>query len=367
MSCTESVETLVIGGGQAGLAVGYYLRQRGLRFIILDASERTGNSWRRRWDSLRVFTPARFNGLPGMAFPAAPRSYPTKDECADFLEAYAKQFELSIRHRVRVDRLWKEGDRFVAVAGERRFEAAHVVVAMSSYQQPYAPPFAEDLDSNIVQLHSSEYKNPSQLREGGVLVVGASDSGGEISLEASKKHHTWLSGRFPPEVPFRVDSTFGRFVGVPFVIGLLFQHVLNTSTPVGRVLRSKVVARGVGPNVRVKRRDIAAAGIENVPRTSGVRGGRPLLEDDRVLDVSNVIWCTGFRPDFTWIDLPVFGGVENPKEPLHDRGIVDSQPGLYFVGLFFTYALSSSLFRGIGRDAGHVVKRIAAGRTTQLI
>ena len=355
----ERVETVVVGGGQAGLAVGYHLARRGLPFVILDADERIGDPWRNRWDSLRVFTPARFNGLPGMPFPAPGHSFPTKEEVADYLEAYAARFELPVRTGVRVDGLSRNGARFLVTSGDLRFEAENVVVAMATYQVPRVPPFAQELDPDLVQMHSGEYRNPSQLRDGGVLVVGAGNSGAEIALDVVSGHPTWLSGRHPGHIPFRIEGVTGRLLGVSLVIGFLFHHLLAVNTPVGRKVRPKLL-HATGPVVRVKPKDIADAGIERVPRVAGVQDGLPVLEDQRVLDVSNVIWCTGFRPDFSWIDLPVFGEEEEPKEPLHDRGIVANEPGLYFVGLFFVYALSSSLLRGVGRDAERVVKAIAS-------
>lgn len=352
------VDTIVIGGGQAGLAVGYHLAQRGIPFVILDAKPRIGDAWRDRWDSLRVFTPARYDGLPGMPFPAPRTSFPTKDEIADYLEHYATRFELPVQKGVRVERLWeKEGHFFVSTTG-RELQARNVVVAMSSYQLPRVPDFASELDPKIVQLHSSQYRNPAQLRDGAVLVVGASDSGCEIALEAAKSRPTYLSGELPPHVPFRIESKFGRYIGVPLVVGQLFHRVLAISTPIGRKVRPNLVG-AVGPNVRVKPQDIVAAGIERVPRVTDVEEGLPELADGRVLDVPNVIWCTGFRPDFSWIDLPVFGDKADPKEPMHHAGIVAHTPGLYFVGLFFLYSLSSSLLRGVGRDAERIVKAIA--------
>jgi putative flavoprotein involved in K+ transport len=356
VSQPERVETVVVGGGQAGLSVGYHLAQRGLPFVILDANQRIGDAWRQRWDSLRLFTPARYDGLPGMPFPAPGRSFPTKNEMADYLEAYAARFELPVRTGVRVGRLSRHGDRFLVTAGDRRFEADNVVVAMSSHEIPWVPPFSRELDPAVVQMHAAEYRNPSQLREGSVLVVGAHDSGTEIALDVASEHPTWLSGRDPGHVPFRIESAVGRRLGVPMVM-FMFYRVLTVNTPIGRKMRPKLL-RHAGPVVRVKPRDLAAAGIERVPKMVGVRNGLPLLEDQRVLEVGNVIWCTGFRPDFSWIDLPVFG--EDDIEPIHQRGIVAIEPGLYFVGLFFLHAASSGLVGGVGRDAEHVVEAIVS-------
>jgi putative flavoprotein involved in K+ transport len=356
---THRYEAIIIGGGQAGLATGYYLQQQGGDFVILDASERIGDSWRARWDSLRLFTPARYDGLPGMPFPAPPHYFPPKDEMADYLASYASRFELPVELGVWVDRLAREGERFVVTAGERRFEADNVVVAMATYQTPWTPSFAQDLDPGIVQMHSADYRNPSQLQDGGVLIVGAGNSGSEIGLEVARDHPTWISGRDVGHVPFRIETRAAQHLFIPFVIRFLFHRVLTVDTPIGRKMRPKFLSQG-GPLVRVKPQDMDAAGIQRVPKAVSVQDGRPVVGDGRVLDVANVIWCTGFRPDFSWIDLPIFAGEEKPKEPRHERGIVVNEPGLYFVGLFFLYALSSSLLTGVGRDAAYIADQIAS-------
>jgi putative flavoprotein involved in K+ transport len=355
----ERVETVVVGGGQAGLAVGYYLAQQGLPFVILDSNERIGDSWRKRWDSLRLFTPARFNNLPGMPFPGPGHSFSTKDEVGDYLEAYAARFELPVRTGVRVERLSRNATRFVVEAGGRLFEAENVVVAMATHQVPRVPAFGHKLDPGILQLHSAEYRNPSQLQHGGVLVVGVGNSGAEIAVEVVKEHPTWLAGKETGRVPFRIERPPARFVFLPLMFRLIGHRIVTVRTPIGRKLRPKLLSHGA-PLVRVKPEDIVAAGVERVPRVVDARDGLPLLQDGRVLEVENVIWCTGFRPDFSWIDLPVFGHEEEPKEPTHERGIVPSEPGLYFVGLFFLYAMSSGFLPGVARDARHVVKDIAS-------
>jgi putative flavoprotein involved in K+ transport len=360
-SGAEHIETVIIGGGQAGLSVGYHLARRGRRFVILDANQRIGDPWRTRWDSLRLFTAARYDGLPGWPFPAPAWSFPTKDEVADYLEAYAARFELPVRTGVRVDRLSREGDRYVVAAGKNRLEADQVVVAAGAYQRPRIPTLAADLDPGILQLHSSQYRNPSQLQEGGVLVVGAANSGAEIALEVSREHRTWLSGRHPGQEPYRPGSSRWDRLLIP-VIWFLTTHVLTVKTPLGRAVRQRFHiggghhSRGL-PLARIRPKDLAAAGIERVPRATGVRGGRPVLDDGRDLEVANVIWCTGFVPDFDWIDLLV---VAEAGGPVHDRGVVGSEPGLYFVGLVFQYALASSLVGGVGRDAEHIAEHIAA-------
>jgi putative flavoprotein involved in K+ transport len=356
---TERFETIVIGGGQAGLATGYQLARRGLPFVILDAGERVGASWRNRWESLRLFTPARYDSLPGMPFPAPASTYPTKDEMADYLESYAASFNLPIRGGVKADRLFKEGERFVVTAGDLRFVADNVVVATGAYHSPRVPAFASKLDPSILQMHSSQYRDQAQLREGGVLVVGAANSGAEIALDLAPHHRTWLSGRDPGQEPTRAGSLADRLF-VP-VMWFVASRVVNVRNPIGRKVRDRFInpSRGI-PLGRARRKDIIAAGIERVPRTTDVRDGYPMLEDGQILDVSNVIWCTGFVPDYSWIDLPVVG--ENGY-PTQNRGVVESQPGLYFMGLLFLSTLSSALVGGVGRDAEHIAAHLMSTRS----
>jgi putative flavoprotein involved in K+ transport len=347
----EHYETIVVGGGQAGLSVGYQLARRNRPFIILDASERIGDSWRSRWDSLRLFTPARFDGLAGMSFPASPHYFPTKDEMADYLERYASHFHLPVRSGVRVDRLSRngEGNRFHIEAGDRLYEADSVVVAMSNFQYPQVPSFAGTLNPEIVQLHGSEYRNPSQLREGRVLVVGAGNSGAEIAMEVVKSHPTWLAGRDVGQIPFDITGFLGRLFLVRLALRGLFHHVLTVDTPIGRKARPKILSQG-GPLIRTKRKHLAAAGVQFVSRVAGVRDGMPVLDDGNSLDFENVIWCTGYKSGFSWIDLPIHG----EHEPTHQRGVVDSEPGLYFVRLEFLYSLSSIMIHALERDAERI-------------
>jgi putative flavoprotein involved in K+ transport len=351
---TERYETVIVGGGQAGLATGYHLAGLGRSFVILDAGARVGDPWRGRWDSLRLYTPARYSGLPGWPFPADPGHFPTRDEVADYLEAYAARFELPVRPLTRVDRLTRHGDRFLVAAGGRRFEAANVVVASGAYQLPKLPGFAAELDPGILQLHSSAYRRPDQLRDGGVLVVGAGNSGAEIALELSATHPTWLSGRHPGNEPFRAGGRFDRLT-TP-AIWFAFSRVLSVGNPLGRRLRPRLL-EAAAPLARVRRRDLTAAGVERVPPTAGARGGLPLLADGRTLEVANVVWCTGYRHDFGWIDLPVF---DDDGRPRHDRGVVPGQPGLFFVGLFFQTSITSALLGGVGSDAGHVTAKLTS-------
>ena len=355
----EHIDTLVIGGGQSGLSVGYQLSRRGIPFLIVDAGDRVGHVWRSRWDSLRLFTPAKFSGLAGMPFPAHKNAFLTKDAMADYLEEYARRFELPIQTGVKVDRLSRRGDGFVAEAGGRRIVADHVIVAMSSYQRPRVPEFAGELDPSILQMHSIDYRNPAQLRKGDVLLVGAGNSGSEIAMELSRHgHRVWMSGRKTGEIPFRIDGKASLFVLGRIVLRFLYHRILTVDTPIGRKARPGMLHSG-GPLVRVKGRDLRRAGVERVPKTVGIRGGLPVLEDGRVLEVANVIWCTGFRPGFSWIDMPIFDEYGDPE---HEKGLVPKVPGLYFVGLFFLYSLSSEMIHGLERDADRIAEAVAAKR-----
>ena len=353
----ERYETIVIGGGQAGLAVGYHLKQEGGGpFAILDRSERIGDQWRERWDSLRLYSPAFRDSLPGMPFPAPRASYPTAKEFADYLDAYAARFELPVHNGVSIDLLTREDGRYVATAGDRRFEADNVVVATGKFLKPYVPAFADELDPSITRLHSHDYRNLSQLQKGPVLVVGASHSGSDIAFEAAAEHQVILSGKDNGQIPVPIESRRGRF----FFRGLLFvgTHVLTVDTPLGRKLRPHI-RHGGGPLLRYRRKDLRNAGVARVlARTVGVEDGLPVLDDGRVLDVRNVVWCTGFRPDFSWIDVPFEVGDDG--YPVQYRGAVDSAPGLYFVGLLFLHSFTSMLVGGTGRDAERVVKHLVA-------
>jgi putative flavoprotein involved in K+ transport len=361
---TERIQTIVVGGGQAGLSVGYHLSRRNLPFVILDANDRIGDSWRARWDSLRLFTPARLDSLDGMPFPAPPFAFPTKNEMADYLAAYADRFHLPVQNGVRVERLTREDNRYVVTTGDRTFEAEHVVVAMANYQQPRVPAFAGELAPAIFQLHSSTYRRPSQLQPGGVLLVGAGNSGSEIAIELSRHgRQVWMSGRDTGHVPFRINGFAARHGLTRFLLRFVFHRVLTTSTPLGRKVRPRILSHG-GPLIRVKPSDLAAAKVERVPRIAGVRGGQPFLEDGRVLDVTNVIWCTGFAPSCSWIDLPIFGADGEPRQV---RGCVTGEPGLYFVGRQFLYAMSSTMIHGVGRDADYVAKAIEMSIATRQV
>ena len=353
-------DTVVIGGGQAGLITGYALQQHDIDYVILDGSARVGDAWRSRWDSLSLFTQAFMNGLPGMEFPGDKNAFVSKDEVADFLEDYARLMDLPVRLNTRVKNLSQDGDRFVIDTGDTTFTARNVIVAMADYQKPAIPSFASNLDPGIIQMHTSEYKNPAQLKDGPVLVVGLGNSGADIALDVAQTHETIVSGTESGSVPFKLESPFGRTVGTRLV-RFAMVRVLNTSTPIGRRARPKLMAQGP-PLVRVRPKELEEAGVTRVGRTTGVENGKPVVGDGQALDVSNVIWCTGYRPGFDWIDIPVF---DDQRMPIHQRGIVTDVPGLYFVGLFFLHAMWSETITGVQPDVQHIVKHLVEQRTTQ--
>ena len=350
----EHIETVVIGAGQAGLSTAYHLKRRGHDCVVLDAHRRVGDNWRHQWDTLRLFTPAKYDGLPGLPFPGDPWAFPVKDEVADYLESYARRWDLPVHTGVRVRRLGRADGCYVLDTDGGTLTADNVVVATGPFgRTPHLPPFAADLDPSTLQLHSSEYRRPDQLAPGPVLVVGASHSGGDIAYELAATHPVVLCGPDRGQLPLHIESRAAHSV-VPVLV-FLARHLLTRRTPVGRQMMDEVRFHG-GPLIRVRREDLAARGVDRrEARMSGARDGRPELEDGTVLDVTNIVWCTGFRQRFEWIDLPVLGEDGWPREL---RGVVEGCPGLFFCGLSFQSGFGSMVFFGVGRDAEYVARRI---------
>ena len=355
---TERYDVVIIGAGQAGLAAGYHLAKRKIPFLILEEHARIGDNWRTRWESLRLYSPAAVDGLPGTRFPAKRFAYPSGREMGDYLESYARTWKLPVRTGVHVDSLRQRDDGrdgFVIEAGDQRIEADQVIVATGAFKDPRVPDFAGQLDPSIRQLHSSAYRSPSQLQDGPVLVVGASHSGADIAVEAATAgHRTVLAGHILAQLPVPLESRRGQVI-MPIMF-LLAKHLLTLRTPIGRKMAPEI-RKGGGPLLRVRRPDLDRAGVERSEvRVQGVSGGKPVLGDGRAIDVANVVWCTGFRPDFSWIEMPI---VDADGWPVQTRGVVDSVPGLYFLGLLFQYSFTSMLVAGAGRDAAFVADRLA--------
>lgn len=345
----EQVDTAVIGAGQAGLATGFHLKKQGQDFLILDSHARTGDVWRNRWDSLRLFTPAQHDSLPGLPFPANRGTFPSKDAMAEYLEAYAGNWNLPVRHGVQVTGIERDDGRYRIQSSSGPILAKNVVVASGANARPRIPAFAEGLDSGIHQLHGAEYANPGSVPPGDVLVVGSGTSGVEIALELASSHRTYIAGT----PPFHVPGPVTRYAGGLW--WLLIHNVMNRSTPIGRKVAVGFTKHGA-PLIRASTKELDAAGVTRLLRLTGTHGGQPLLDDGQTLPVSTVIWATGYQPDFAWIQgLPA----DEDGWPLTCRGAVEQLPGLFFVGMPFQYGLTSGLVGGVGRDAEHVAGLIA--------
>jgi putative flavoprotein involved in K+ transport len=353
-----SVQTVVVGGGPSGLVVAYYLSRSGEDFVVLEADARIGDSWRRRYDSLRLFSPPAYASLPGWRIaPAA--TFPTREEMADYLEAYAARFRLPVHTDSAVRRVSRSADgRFLVETSRGEYRAQRVVVATGMHQVPQVPSVAAELDPSIRQLTSISYRNLKQLAPGGVLVVGAGNSGTDIALEAAAAGHpTWIAGRHPGQVPFDIDSPASR-PGIAVAM-FVFRHVLTLRTPMGRKQRSAHTGHGVNL-VRNKLADLEAAGITRIGRIDAVSDGRPVSSDGVRPDVSTVVWCTGSRPDHSFLDLPL--RYDDDGLPRHDRGVAE-EPGLYFLGLSFQFALASETIQGLARDARWIVRQLRRAGT----
>jgi putative flavoprotein involved in K+ transport len=360
-SAPREVDTLIIGAGQAGLSTAYWLQQSGCSALVVDSHARVGDQWRQRYASLRLNTPAKYDGQPGLRFPAPGHSYPTGHELGDYLESYAVTMGIEVRCNTVVTDIERQaGDVYLVTCRDTSFLAHQVVVSTGGEQHPQVPEFAEQLDPGIRQLHSHDYRGPEQLLPGPVLVVGASQSGADLALEAAQAgHQTWLSGEVKGEIPVPFGSRRSRIV-LPF-LWFLANHVLTLSTPIGRRAQASV-RKGGTPLVRVRREDLTRAGVRLVEeRTVGVEGGMPRLADGQVLDVCTVLWCTGFRQDFSLVDASVIGP---DGWPLDEAGMVPSSPGLYFGGLLYQRGFYSMLVGGAARDskrtARHIAQRSAA-------
>ena len=345
------IGTVVVGGGQAGLVMGYYLHRKKADFVILEAHQRVGDVWRHRYDSLKLFSIPRYASLPGLRIPV--RGFPVRDEFADYLEQYAAHFQLPVRTGVRVLRVRRhdDGSLFVETT-DGSYLAESVVVATGAHQRAFTPDFAAEIDPSVAQLHSMDYRHTGQLAPGGVLVVGAANSGSDVALDAAAAGHpTWLAGRHPGQVPVDIDSRRAR----PFipVIMFMFKHVLTLRTPMGRKARPEVLAHGV-QLVRNKLADLDAAGIVRIGRISGVHEGQPVTEDGPVPDITTIVWCTGSHPDYRFLDLP---GVDAEERPQERRG-ASPESGLYFLGLEFQFALASGTIQGLDRDARYLVRQM---------
>ncbi len=345
----DTVDVIVVGAGQAGLAIGWYLARLGLRFQVLEASAELGRCWRSRWDSLTLFTPAQYDALPGMPFPAPADTYPTKEPVADYLQAYADAFRLPVRLNSRVTSLSRSGDDFEVRTADETFSARRVVVATGPFQVPFIPTAAGGLDSAVTQIHSADYRNPQALPDGPVLVVGGGNSGLQIAEELSASRRVDVSmGTSPPMLPQRLA---GRDLFWWLTrLGLM-------RVPAESRLGRRVQARGEFV-IGTSRRQLKRAGVTFRPRLVGADGRTVRFADGSTLDVGVVVWATGYRSDYSWISVP---GVVRNGRVAHRRGVTDV-PGLYFLGLSWQHTRGSALLGFLDEDARHIADRIAADR-----
>lgn len=339
-------DVVIVGGGQAGLAMGHALAQRGLRFVILDAGPRVGHVWRSRWDSLRLFTPARYSALPGLAFPGDPESYPGKEAVADYLERYASEFSLPVRHNEAVQSLRSlPAGGFEVQTPSALYRAEQVVIATGPFQRPWLPTLEGVIDPGILQLHSSEYRNPARLPAGEVLVVGGGNSGVQIAAELARTHPTSLA------IGERLTRLPQRLLGRSLFWWLESTGLIRVSVDsgFGRRASRREVLIGTGPETLA-----GELGVRLLPRVVRSAGDRLYCEGDEVVRPSSIVWATGFRSEYGWVHAPVFdaGG-----RPVHARGVTAVR-GLYFLGLSWLHTRGSALLGWVGRDAEFLATRI---------
>jgi putative flavoprotein involved in K+ transport len=343
----QRLDAVVIGGSQAGLAMAWHLAQQGLRFVVLEAGPEVGHVWRSRWDSLKLFTPAQYDALPGMAFPAPADTYPTKDPVADYLQAYAAAFDLPVRLNARATSLTRTDEGFEVQAGDQAYRARQVVVATGPFQVPFVPPMAAKLDPSVIQVHSADYRNPQALPDGPVLVVGGGNSGFQIAEELAATRTVDLS--IATKYPMLPQRRAGRDLFWWLTrLGLL--RVTVDSRPGRRMSRRDFV---IGTN----RRRLERAGVRFRPRLVDAEGRTVRFADHGLLeDVGVVVWATGYRPDYAWIQVP---GVVREGHVVHRRGVTQV-PGLYFLGLSWQHTRGSALLGFVNDDAAYLAERIAS-------
>jgi putative flavoprotein involved in K+ transport len=335
-------DAIVIGGGQAGLAIGHHLARQGRDFVILEAADGPAAAWRERWDSLRLFTPARHCGLPGLPFPGDPDRYPTRDEVVEYLTGYAERFALPVEFGARVRALRRRGDGYAAILDNRTYTADQVVVATGPFQVPRTPAIAAGLDADVTQLHSADYRNPAQVPAGPILVVGGGNTGYQIAEELAATHEVHLA------VGARQTPLPQRFLGrdiFSYLVGLGLMSTTRDSR-LGRRLRERETLIGSSPRGARRR------GIRLHPRATDASGGSVAFADGERIDVATVIWATGFGVDHAWIDAPLE----------HERGVTAS-PGLFLLGLPWQHTRGSALLGWVKDDAAHVADRIASTPT----
>ena len=345
----SNYDAAVVGAGQAGLAMGQALARQGRRFVILESAGSVGSAWRGRWDSLTLFTPRRYSGLPGLSFTGDPEGYPDRDEVVEYLERYATTFELPIEVNSPVRKLSARDGGYALETADGRITADHVVVATGPFQTPYVPDVAQRLEPDVFQVHSTGYRRPDGVPDGTVLVVGGGNTGFQIAKELSATHDVQLS------VGSRQTPLPQRLLGRDLFWWLTKTRLLSTTVEsrLGRRLRQRETLIGSSPR-ELRRR----YGVELRPRAVDAAGRTVRFGDGGELEVDAVLWATGYRPDYSWIDAPIF---DEDGRLRHRRGVTDA-PGLYFLGLTWQHTRGSALIGWVEDDAEYIADLIAAER-----
>jgi putative flavoprotein involved in K+ transport len=343
---THRYEVAVVGAGQAGLAMGYFVRQQGREFVILERADHVAPQWRERWDSLKLFTSRRYDSLPGVQFPGEPDGYPTRDEVIAYLEGYVQAFDLPIRFETEVQALRRDGDGFELHTSSGVVLADQAVIATGPFQQPRVPEFAASLSDDVVQFHSTGYRSPTDLPAGRTLVVGGGNTGYQIAeeLAATREVHLAVGGRQMP-LPQRL---LGKD---------LFWWLTKTGL-IDKTVETKVGQRAKGrPDTLVgsSPRKAKRQGITLHPRVTGASGRAVTFSDGSDIEVDGVVWATGFASDYSWIDLPV---ADDSGCIAHRRGVT-AVPGLYMLGMPWQYTRGSALLGWVKDDAQFIAQRIA--------
>jgi putative flavoprotein involved in K+ transport len=351
---TKSHDVVVVGGGQAGLAIGYHLAQRAIDFTLLEAASEPGAAWRQRWDSLKLFTSARYDSLPGMDFPGDPEHYPTRDEVADYLTGYARHFDLPVELDSRVRAVRRIEDRYAVELDDRSYHADQVVIATGPFQTPFTPAVAEHVGNEVVQMHSTGYRSPGSLPQGRVLVVGGGNTGFQIAeeLSASREVHLAIGSRQTP-LPQRI---LGRDLFWYLERTGLIRKTVDTR--IGRRMSGRDTLIGSTPRGLHRKHGVQLHG-----RAVGADGATVRFEDGTELDVAAIVWATGFRVDHSFVDLPVFDSAGRVE---HKRGVT-AAPGLYFLGLTWQHTRGSALLGWVKDDAEYIADQIGAVRTAHAV
>ncbi len=341
------VDILVIGAGQAGLAMGYYLKKSNFNFILLDSTETIGDVWRNRFDSLTLFSPRNYSSLPGLSLSGNPEGYASKDEFANYLETYAHTFQIPVSLNTEVKSLKKFGDsKFKAFTTKGDFLADKIVVATGPFQKPFIPQIQQHLSNKVFQIHSSVYKNPSQLSSGNVLVIGGGNSGAQITIELSKTRKVYISTGH--KIVFIPRNIFRR--SIFWWLDKLHLSEISTDSKISTFFKRTEPVVGLELKKLIQKEKVIIK-----ERTLDFQDQKAIFKDGSQIKIDNIIWSTGYKPDYSWIYVP--GIISQNNKPIHHRGI-SPVSGIYFLGLLWLSRLGSTQIHGVGYDAKYLYENI---------